>query len=237
MFYSPEYMILSLIGMALVFLPQLLVKSTVKKYSKVKCAKGLTGADAAKYILKNAGITDISVEPTQGFLTDHYDPSGKVIRLSEDIYYGNSISSVGVAAHECGHAIQDKSGYIPMKLRAAVFPISALGQSFGPLLIMVGIGLRFLTHLGDLSFAVGMAGVVIYASVVAFHLVTLPVEFNASARAVRVLADGGYLQQNEVRGARNVLTAAAMTYVATALYALMELVYWVMQLMASRDRD
>lgn len=228
MFFSPEYMFISLIGMAIVFIPQLLVKSTYSRYTQVAAARNMTGADVAISILQNAGVHDVSVEPTRGELTDHYDPSQKIIRLSEKIYYGKSLSSYGIAAHEVGHAIQDNRGYLPMKIRAGIFPAVQAGQMLGPLLLMAGLGLRYVAGLGEFTTLIALTGIALYGSVVLFHVVTLPVEFDASMRAVKALAGGGYLVDNsEVSGTKKVLTAAALTYVAAALYAVIELLYWV----------
>ena len=227
-FMSPEYMFISIIGMAIIFIPQMIIMSTYKKFSKIKTARNITGADVAKSMLKDAGINDVGVVPTQGKLSDHYDPTQKVVRLSEDIFYGNSISSFGIAAHEVGHAIQHNHGYLPMKIRAGIFPAVQAGQMLGPLLLMVGLGLRFLMGMGEFTTLIALTGIGLYGAVVLFHIVTLPVEFNASFRAVKVLAGGGYLvDKKEVGGAQAVLTAAALTYVAAALYALIELLYWV----------
>lgn len=236
-FMSPEYMFISIIGMAIVFIPQMIIMSTYKKFANIKASTNLTGADIAKSILANAGINDVAVVPTEGELSDHYDPSKKTVNLSRDIYYGNSISSLGIAAHEVGHAIQDNKGYLPMKLRAGIFPAVQTGQMLGPILLMVGMGLRFGLGMGGFTTTIALAGICLYGAVVLFHMVTLPVEFNASFRAVRALADGGYLvDKEEIGGAKAVLTAAALTYVAAALYALIELLYWVWMFFG-RNRD
>jgi hypothetical protein len=223
-----------IIGFALVLIPQMLVKSTYAKYAKVDNKRNLSGADVARAILHNAGITDIKVEPVEGELTDHYDPSKKVVRLSEKNYYGKSIAALGVSAHEIGHVIQDKKGFIPMKIRAAIVPAANIGQSLGPILIMVGIGLRAIAHVGGMSDLVALTGIIFYAAIVLFHIITLPVEFDASFRAIGLLSNGGYIEINEKPAAMKVLGAAAMTYVATALYALMELLYWIWRLYGSR---
>lgn len=228
MFMSPEYMFISLIGMAIVFIPQMIIMRTYKKFSKIKSSTNMTGGDVAKSMLQHAGIHNVEVVPTSGQLSDHYDPTQKIVRLSEDIFYGNSISSYGIAAHEVGHAIQDNQGYLPMKIRAGIFPAVQAGQMLGPLLLMAGLGLRFGLGMGNFTTLIALTGICLYGAVVLFHIVTLPVEFNASARAVKVLATGGYLvDKKEVGGAQTVLTAAALTYVAAALYALIELLYWV----------
>ncbi len=238
MFYDPIYMILAIVGMALVFIPQMLVKNTYSKYSEVISSTGMTGAQVAQAILRDNGIYDVRIEPTKGELTDHYDPTDKVIRLSENVYGANSIAAQGVAAHEVGHAIQDNQGYLPMKMRAGIFPLVNLGQFLGPLLLMGGLGLRLFMHssFGGMTDLIALIGIVLYGSVVLFHIITLPVELNASFRAVKALANGGYVVDDEIGGAKKVLSAAALTYIATALYALMELLYWIW-VFFGRSRD
>ena len=236
MIFDPAYMLIAIVGMALVFFPQMLVKGTFAKFSKVLAQKGLTGAQVAKSILTEAGVHDVSIESTSGTLSDHYDPTKKVIRLSEEIYHGNSVAALGIAAHEVGHAIQDNRGYLPMKLRAGLFPAVQTGQMLGPILLMAGLGLRYFMGMGGFTDLIAITGIALYGAVVVFHFVTLPVELNASHRAMQALAGGGYLAQNEVGGARKVLNAAALTYVAVALYALMELLYWIWVLFG-RNRD
>ena len=236
MIFDPAYMLIAIVGMALVFFPQMLVKGTFAKFSKVLAQKGLTGAQVAKSILTEAGVHDVSIESTSGTLSDHYDPTKKVIRLSEEIYHGNSVAALGIAAHEVGHAIQDNRGYLPMKLRAGLFPAVQTGQMLGPILLMAGLGLRYFMGMGGFTDLIALTGIALYGAVVVFHFVTLPVELNASHRAMQALAGGGYLAQNEVGGARKVLNAAALTYVAVALYALMELLYWIWVLFG-RNRD
>lgn len=235
-YFDPVYMLVAVVGMILIFVPQMLVKNTYSKYAKVRASNNLTGADVARSMLQNAGIHDVQVESTQGTLSDHYDPAKRVIRLSEDIYYGNSISSFGIAAHEAGHAVQDHQGYMPMKLRAGIFPAVQTGQMLGPILIMAGLGLRYFAGMGEFTTLIALIGIALYGSVVLFHLITLPVEFDASMRAIKVLAGGGYLvDDREIGGAKKVLTAAALTYIATALYALIELLYWVWVFFGRRD--
>lgn len=235
MFGDPLYMVIMLVGMALIFGAQAWVKSTYGKYSQVPASRGLSGADVARHILNAHGLQDVRVEMTEGVLSDHYDPRGKVIRLSRDIYYGESIAGTAVAAHECGHAIQHAKGYYPVVLRSALAPVFGLGSSLGPLLIIFGLMLGTAGVLApDLAWAVAWMGVAGYGLAVLFHLVTLPVELDASGRALTVLAGSNYLGTTEMPGAKKVLTAAAFTYVAAALYALMELAYWIMRLMASR---
>jgi len=221
-------MLISIVGLILVFIPQMLIKSVYSKFAKVRVTNNMTGADVAKSILQRAEINDVDVVPTTGALSDHYDPTKKVIRLSEDIFYGNSVSSFGIAAHEVGHAMQDNQGYLPMKIRAGIFPAVQTGQMLGPILLMAGLGLRAFMGMGEFTTLIALTGIILYASAVLFHIVTLPVEFDASMRAVKVLSGGGYLvDKREIAGAQQVLAAAALTYVAAALYALIELLYWV----------
>lgn len=227
-FMSPEYMLIGIVGMAMVFIPQLIVKNTYKKFAKVRASRNMTGSEVARSILQNSGVNDVKVVSISGELSDHYDPTQKVIRLSEEIYHGNSISAFGIAAHEVGHAIQDNRGYLPMKIRAGIFPAVQTGQMIGPLLLMGGLGLRYFLGMGEFTTIIALTGIALYGTVILFHLVTLPVEFNASFRAVSALSDGGYLVDRKEKGqASTVLTAAALTYVAAALYALIELLYWV----------
>lgn len=237
MFFDPLYIMIAVFGLALTGLPQLWVRSTYKHFTEVPALTGLSGADVAKRILAVNNITDVTVEPVAGELSDHYDPRDKVVRLSNDIYYGKSVSSVSIAAHEVGHAIQDNKGYIPMKIRAGIFPVVNFGQMLGPWLIIIGMGLR-----SAQGFAFGeqiaILGLMFYASVFLFQLVTLPVEINASMRAVKALASGGYLVDgDELSGSKKVLTAAACTYIAAALYSLLELAYWAWRVFGARERD
>jgi Zn-dependent membrane protease YugP len=193
------------------------VRSSYSKYSKQPSASGLTGAQVARTILDRNNLSNVRVEPVAGQLTDHYDPRSKVVRLSEGNFRNNSIAAVSVAAHECGHAIQDATGYVPMKLRAGLFPIvNFAGQLWFPLF--------FLGILGFGSFFVQLA-VIAFAGVLLFHIVTLPVEINASTRAYGILTRYGMLSRTEADGTRRVLTAAAFTYIAAALTSLLTLLY------------
>jgi Zn-dependent membrane protease YugP len=193
------------------------VRSSYSKYSKQPSASGLSGAQVARTILDRNNLSNVRVEPVAGQLTDHYDPRSKVVRLSEGNFRNNSIAAVSVAAHECGHAIQDATGYVPMKLRAGLFPIvNFAGQLWFPLF--------FLGILGFGSFFVQLA-VIAFAGVLLFHVVTLPVEINASTRAYGILTRYGMLSRTEADGTRRVLTAAAFTYIAAALTSLLTLLY------------
>src|ERR687893_3244260 len=198
------------------------VRSSYSKYSKKMSASGLTGAQTARMILDRNNLSNVKVEPVAGQLTDHYDPMRKVVRLSEGNFNSNSIAAVSVAAHEVGHAIQDGSGYLPMKLRAGLFPIvNFAGQLWFPLFflaIIMGIG----TATGQLFIQLA---VIAFAGVLAFHVVTLPVEIDASRRAYGILTRYGILAREEAGGTRRVLTAAAFTYIAAALTAFLNLLY------------
>jgi Zn-dependent membrane protease YugP len=181
----------------------------------------MTGAQVAKTILQRMGIDDVTVEQVEGQLTDHYDPSAKTVRLSESVYASSSLAAAAIAAHECGHVLQDVRGYQFMNIRASLVPVANIGANFGPLMVMAGL---FLTSLGSLSTVFINLGIILFAGAILFHLVTLPVEFDASSRALRLIDELGILQGEENRGARSVLNAAAWTYVATAIYAALQLV-------------
>ncbi len=237
-FGDPLYMLVMIVGMALVFGAQAWVQGTYRKYSAVAASRGMAGAQVARHILDMHGLGDVQVEMVEGFLSDHYDPRHKVVRLSRPIYAEASVAGTAVAAHECGHAIQHAKGYFPVVLRSSLAPVAGLGSSLGPLLIMFGIMLGVSGALApDLAMNLAWLGVIGYGLAVLFHLVTLPVELDASGRALAVLSSANYLAPDEMPGAKKVLTAAAFTYVAAALYALMELVYWIMRLMGSSRRD
>jgi Zn-dependent membrane protease YugP len=237
-FHDPTYLAIMVIGMGLVFLPQLWVKNTVARFSEVPTARRQRGVDVARSILNENGLSGVGLEMVEGQLSDHYDPASRTVRLSPEVYQGSSVASVAIAAHECGHAVQHAKGYFPVVLRSSMAPMVGLGSSIGPWLIMIALGLGATSHLGNASFALTMAwvGVILYGLAVAFHLVTLPVEIDASHRALKILNTHAYLDSQEMTGARKVLTAAAFTYIATAMYALMELLYWVMRLMGSSSR-
>jgi hypothetical protein len=191
------------------------IKKAFDTYSRVSNYRGLTGAEAARQILQSSGINNVPVERVAGNLTDHYDPRTKVVRLSESVYDSDSIAAVGVAAHEVGHAIQHNSGYFPIKVRNAIVPVVNIGSYAAIPLFIIGLLFSFPMLV--------TAGIYLFAGVVGFHMITLPVEINASTRALTVLRTKGILEQNEIVGARKVLTAAAMTYMAAALMAIMNL--------------
>jgi Zn-dependent membrane protease YugP len=224
--FTPFYFLV-LLGGGLVMVSQFMIQGTYRKYSQVRSSLGMTGAEVAETILQRMGVTHVRVEPVAGQLTDHYDPSAKAVRLSEGIYGSDSLAAAAVAAHECGHVLQDVKGYKPMNLRAALVPAANLGAGFGPTLVMLGL---FLGVGGGFLINVGIA---LFTASILFHVVTLPVEFDASSRALRLINELGILQGEENRAARKVLGAAAFTYVATALYSVLQLLYF---LSLSRDR-
>lgn len=202
------------------------VKSTYSKYVGVRCRSGITGAEAARRILLANGITDVQLAVCGGELTDHYDPRKRVVSLSADVFNSSSVAAVGIAAHEVGHVCQHYSGYAPIKIRNAVLPIANIGSSLSVPLIIAGFIFSFRPLV--------LAGVIAFAAVVLFQLVTLPVEFNASSRAMKLLVSCGILSQDETSGTRKVLTAAAMTYVASLAVSLAQLLRLIL---IARDRD
>lgn len=220
-YFDPLYMILLAPGLLLSVLAQLWVKSAFAKYSEVANRRGMTGADAARAILRREGLGDVSVEVTEGFLGDHYDPNARVLRLSPDVFSRASLASVGVAAHEAGHAIQDKAGYAAMRARSALVPVAQIGSNLALPLVFLGM---FLHAMSMVKF-----GVLLFAAAVLFQIVTLPVEFDASRRALAALAQGGILSEDEMPGARRVLSAAALTYVAAAITAVLQLLYFLLR--------
>lgn len=204
---------------------QFKVKGNYNQWSKVAASSGLTGAEVARQILDQNGLYDVAVEPVRGVLSDHYDPIKRVVRLSENNYYGSSIAAVSVAAHEVGHAIQHKEQYSMLVLRHRMFPVVNLTSGIAPFLLLAGLFLGFLELFG--------LGVLFYAGAVAFQLVTLPVEFNASSRAKDILLRNGFIRNQEERGVNKVLGAAAFTYVASTLLALVELLRFVLLFVAA----
>ena len=209
-------MVLLIPAILLSLYAQFKISASYKKYAKIPSRSGLTGAQAARMILNNHGLYDVQVEPIGGSLSDHYDPRTRVIRLSRDVYQGSSLSSVAVAAHETGHALQHAAGYAPMQLRSAFVPVANIGSGAGPILILLGLFIPSFTWLLQL-------GIFAFTFAVLFQVITLPVEYNASSRALSLLQDGRLLGSDEVQGARSVLNAAALTYVAAALAAVLQL--------------
>lgn len=229
--FDPTFVLL-IPALLLAIWAQIKVKSAYVQYSEVMTRSGLTGAEVARLILRNAGIADLGgkdscpIEPIGGELTDHYDPRTRVLRLSEPVYYGRSIAAVGIAAHEAGHALQHAQSYAPLMLRNVMYPVSSFGSFLAwPLFF---IGLIFSSPL------LLKAGIILFSLAVLFTVVTLPVEFNASNRALHALATGGFLDSEEIRATRKVLSAAALTYVAAAAMAILQL---LRMFLLARSRD
>jgi len=231
-YFDPLYFVFALPALILGLWAQFKVQSAFKKYSQVRTASGMSGADAARRILDSNGLYNVAVEATRGFLSDHYDPTKKVLRLSPEVYQNNSIASVGVAAHEAGHALQDKQGYMPLYIRSAMVPTVQIGSWLGPIIFIIG----FLMS-GNLGYSLAWIGVGLFALTALFALVTLPVEWDATRRAKESLVNLGIISANDRSGVASVLNAAAITYVAAAIQALSTLLYYVFLLMGSRNRD
>ena len=202
-FYSASYLLV-IIGAVLCLLASARVKSTYRKYAKVRSASGLTGAQAAEMILRRNGVLGVTVQHVAGELTDHYDPARGVVNLSDATYNSTSVAAIGVAAHECGHVMQHEQGYLPLRIRTALVPVANIGSNIGIWIVMIGVIL-------GMNSTLAMIGVYLFSFGVLFQIVTLPVEFNASRRALAMLQDYGMLGQTEIQGSRSVLSAAAMT--------------------------
>jgi hypothetical protein len=212
---------------------QFKVSSAYNKYSRIANAQGITGAEAARRLLWANGLEHVKIEGTKGKLTDHYDPRKKVLRLSKDIANNASVAALGIVAHEVGHAIQDKVGYMPLKVRGGLVPMANLGSQLGFICFFIGL-LIYLFSGSQFGFTVATVGVILFAAVVLFTLVTLPVEYNASNRARNMLKSTGMVSTQEYDGASAVLSAAALTYVAAALQALAQLLFFVLLLFGMR---
>lgn len=229
MFYDPTY-ILVMIGVVICLLASAKMNSTFSKYSRVRSHSGMTGKEAAEALLHREGIYDVRVEYVAGNLTDHYDPRSKVLRLSDATYQQTSVAAIGVAAHECGHVIQHARGYAPLSIRSALVPVANFGSSIAWPLIIIGLIMNSQTSQLFLNL-----GVIAFSMAVLFQIVTLPVELNASRRALKILGNTGMLYPDEVRETRKVLTAAALTYIAGAASAILQLLRLIMISNSRRD--
>ena len=218
MFFDPVYLLFALPGLLLAMWATFMTKSTFAKYSEVGASSGYTGAEAAQHLLQYAGISDVRVEEVEGFLSDHYDPSAKTLRLSPDVYESSSLSAIGVACHEAGHAIQHANGYGPLGLRSAMLPLTNVASTLSYVFIFAG----FL-----LSRNLILVGAILFSVAVLFSLVTLPVEWDASARAKKLMVAAGIVNRQESESAGEVLNAAFLTYVAAAVSALLTLLYYL----------
>jgi len=229
MFFDPMWFMFTLPALLLMLWAQARVRSTYAKYSQVRNMAGATGGQAARAILDANGLYDVAIEVVPGELSDHYDPTKKVIRLSQGVVYDGSVAAVGIAAHEVGHAIQDKIGYAPMRARGAIVPVANIGSQIGWIAIVLGLVLQ--------STGIAWLGVLLFSFTVLFSLVTLPVEFDASRRALASLTNTGMVSTTDYSGAQAVLNAAALTYVAGMLQAVSQLLYFVFSVMGMSRRD
>ena len=228
-FFDPTFLLVTA-GLVISGLASAYVNSTFRKYDEFRSSKGVTGTSAAEYILRSQGITDVGVQQISGNLTDNYNSGNKMLSLSEATAQSTSVAAIGVAAHECGHAVQDAKNYLPLRLRAAIVPVANIGSTLSFPLIMIGVFMSWnqtLINIGILAFSLALI----------FQLVTLPVEFDASRRALAILREGGLLQEDELAAARKVLVAAALTYVAAALATFLQLLRLVLLFGGNRNRD
>ena len=227
-YFDPTYFLI-LIGVIISLFASAKVKSTYNKYSRVRSLSGMTGAQAAEQILRNAGIYDVRVQRVSGHLTDHYDPRNKTLNLSDSVYNSTSVAAIGVAAHEVGHAIQHATHYVPLKFRNSIVPVANFGSTLSWPLILLGL------FFGSLHYLITI-GIIFFSFAVLFQIITLPVEFNASNRAIRILGDTGILRGDEIGHTRKVLGAAALTYVAAAATSILQLLRLII-LFGGRSRD
>lgn len=230
------YLIFTLPVLVLSLFAQFKVKSAYKKFSAIKNSRGLTGAAAAQAVLNHYGVTDVRIGRTAGSLTDNYNPKDKVIYLSEGVYASTSVAAVGIACHEAGHAAQHAEDYAPNKIRTALVPVTNFGSRFGLIIAFAGYFVAMASYaLSSIGFYIMIAGLILYGLTAVFQLVTLPVEFNASNRALRVIDDTGLLAGDEYKGAKKVLIAAAMTYVAALASSLANVLYYALRLLGGTN--
>jgi uncharacterized protein len=230
LFFDPLYLLFTVPALLLGIWAQSKVSSAFDKYSQIGTKTGFSGAQAARKILDYNGLQNVQVERVDGFLSDHYDPNHKVLRLSSAVYDRPSLSAVGVAAHEAGHALQDQQNYSPLKFRSAIVPAVQIGSSLGPIVFFAGL---FMTRFVGTS--VAWIGIILFGLSAVFALVTLPVEYDASSRAKQLLVNAGIVNNSEVQGATAVLDAAALTYVAAAIQSISTLLYYVYILVGRRN--
>lgn len=218
---DPLYLMLALPGLVLGMVTSMMVKNTFRKYAQVGARSGLTGAEAARQMLYAQGVQDVEIHQAQGFLSDHYNPKTHSLHLSPDVYHGQSLSALGVACHEAGHALQQAQGYALMGLRSALLPATIAGQNLAPILFMIGLGTGMM--------GLAKLGVLLFGAAVLFTIITLPIEWDASARAKRYITDAGVVTEAEYPHAAKVLNVAFLTYVAGAITAVMQLVYFLLR--------
>jgi Zn-dependent membrane protease YugP len=229
MFFDPMYFVFALPALILAMIAQWRVSAAVNRYSRVPTGRGFTGARVARALLDSAGLHDVAVERTGGMLSDHYDPRSRTLRLSQAVFDTPSVAAVGIAAHEAGHALQHADNYLPLQARSAIVPVVQFGSFLGPIVFFLGL----LLNVTELAWG----GVILFAGAALFALVTLPVEFDATRRAKRLLAEHGFASGDELRGVNAVLDAAALTYVAGLAQALSTLLYYIFLLTGMRRRD
>ncbi|MBC7258025.1 MAG: zinc metallopeptidase [Chloroflexi bacterium] len=229
LYFDPMYLIFALPALLLGLYAQMKIRTSYSKYLRVANSRGITGLNAARYLLDNAGLYDVEIEGTPGELSDHYDPSSRKLRLSRGVANSASVAALGIVAHEVGHAVQHAEGYGPLRLRSAIVPVVSIGTWLGPILFIIG----FLLQAYDLA----VLGVIAFAGAAVFSLVTLPVELNASSRAMQMLTQTGLVTRQEYNGAKSVLSAAALTYVAAAAQSISTLLYYVFLLGGLRRSD
>lgn len=229
MYFNPMYFVFALPALILALIAQWRVSAAINKYSRVPTSRGLTGARVARAILDSAGLHDVAVERTGGLLSDHYDPRSRTLRLSGRVFDTPSVAAVGIAAHETGHALQHAENYLPLQARSAIVPVVQFGSFLGPIVFFLGLLLNFTS--------LAWAGVILFAGVALFALITLPVEFDATRRAKRLLTEMAFVSGAEGQGVNAVLDAAALTYVAGLAQALSTLLYYIFLLTGMRRRD
>lgn len=229
MYFDPMYFVFAMPAMIFALYAQWKVKSTFSKYTQVRNSTGFTGSQIARRLLDSQGLYDVTVEAIPGELTDHYDPRAKVVRLSESTMHQASVAAIGVVAHEVGHAIQDAVRYAPMRLRSSLVPVAGIGSTLGYILFMIGMFIN--------AFGLSLIGLLLFSGAAVFAAVTLPVEYNASSRAMTLLIDNGLVTSYDSDLARKVLDAAALTYVAGLAQALSQVLYYAMILSGMRRRD
>jgi len=236
MYWDPMYFVFTLPAIILVFWAQWRVQSAYKKWLRVRNSRGLTGMQAARMLLNYNNLGHVGIEGTPGTLSDHYDPRSRTMRLSPGVANSDSVAALAVVAHEIGHAVQDAEAYTPMKLRTAIVPGVQIGSYLGPILVMIGLVLAFYMR-SPFGYQLAWIGVFFFSAALVFAFATLPVEFNASARAKVMLTDAGLIYADEVNGVRSVLDAAALTYVAAAAQALSTVLYYIFLLGGFRRRN
>lgn len=229
MFFDPMYLVFALPALLLAFYAQLKVQSAYRKYLRVRNLRGLTGLEAARYLLSVNGLSYIPVEGTRGYLSDHYDPHSKTLRLSPQVARSESVAALGIVAHEVGHATQDAQGYIPLQVRSGLVPLVNFGSWLGPILFFIGLLMGYIK--------LAWVGVLFFAGAAVFALITLPVEFNASRRALQMLTTSRLVVSTEAEGVKEVLNAAALTYVAALTQALSTLFYYIFLLTGFSRED